>query len=291
MRAEDAMSDDTSDSPKTIGPILQAARMAKGLTIEEAAAASKVPLSYARLMEQEQFHLVPDPLYLIRFLTEYAAFLGLDSKQLLVQLREQMNSIRLSEPSPSMPSIGSRIDLRRLLIYLLPAAAVIPLIFIGLSLFSGPSPTPPPVPQSEAPAPQGAVAPILETPTAAPSGLQATAPGPGPATGSTPIQPPVTAPHVQEPQGQPSRYTLRAEAKDTTWLSVSADGAPWKGTLMQPGETAQWSANSRFIVTIGNIRGAVLSLNGKPVALKAESGVVVRNLILPTEGGPPPAGQ
>lgn len=284
-------SSSTGESAKTIGSILQEARTAKGLPIEAAAAASKVPLSFVRLLEQEQFHLVPDSLYLTRFLTEYAAFLGLDSKQLLVQLKEQMDAARVREPSPSMPSIGSGIDLRRLLIYLLPAAAVIPLIFIGLSLFSGQSPTPPPTQQSEAPAPQGAVAPTLEAMTAAPSGPQATAPGPGPSTGLTPTQQQVTASHIQEPQDRPSRYTLRAEAKDTTWLSVSVDGAPWKGITIHPGETSQWSANNRFIVTIGNIRGVALSLNGKPIALKAESGVVIRNLILPTEGGSPPAGQ
>lgn len=76
------MSDGTEDLRKTIGPILQEARTAKGLTIEAAAAGSKVPLSFVRLMEQEQFHLVPDSMYLTRFLTEYAVFLSLDPKQL-----------------------------------------------------------------------------------------------------------------------------------------------------------------------------------------------------------------
>ena len=144
------MSDDTGDATKTIGPILQEARTAKGLTIEAAAAASKVPLSYARLMEQEQFHLVPDPLYLIRFLTEYATFLGLDPKQVGAQLKEQANSARVSESPHSVSATAPQIDLRRLLIYLLPAAAVIPLIFIGLSLFSGPPPTVPPTSRSVA---------------------------------------------------------------------------------------------------------------------------------------------
>lgn len=287
-RVEGDMSGDAGDSPKTIGPLLQEARMVKGLTIEAAADASKVPLSFVRLLEQEQFHLVPDFLYLTRFLTEYAAFLGLDSKQLLAQLKTQVISSRVREvPHPSS-SIGAQLDTRRLLIYLLPAVVVIPLIFIGLSLFSGPSPTPPPAHQSEPPV--ETVTPTPEATTVVPSGPQGASPGQErPIAPITPQQQ-VVAPQIQQPQLQSARYTLRAEAKDTTWISLSADGAPLKGVLMRPGETLQWSANNRFVVTIGNIKGVAVSLNGRPIALKADSGLVIRNLVLPTEGGPP-AGQ
>lgn len=283
-------SSSTEDSIRTIGQILQEARMAKSLTIEAAAAASKVPLSFVRLMEQEQFYLVPDTLYLTRFLTEYAAFLGLDPKQLLTQLKEQMKTARASELSHSVPSIDSRIDLRRLLIYLLPAAAVIPLIFIGLSLFSGPSPTAPPA--QDSPVPSSA-----ETGTPPPESLVATQPSPQVAPIGA-VQPkevataqPITATPGQEPQSPSARYRLWAAAKETTWLAVAADGAPRRETLLRPGETAQWWANNRFIVTIGNPRGVTISLNGRLIALKGEPGQVIRNLALPEDSGPSPAGQ
>lgn len=284
------MSDGTEDLRKTIGPILQEARTAKGLTIEAAAAGSKVPLSFVRLMEQEQFHLVPDSMYLTRFLTEYAVFLSLDPKQLLAQLKEQVDSARLREAPHPMPSIGSRTDPRRLLIYLLPAAAVIPLIFIGLSLFSGPSPTVPPAETMPAP-------PSAETGAPSPESLIATEPSPL-AVPSIAEQPqevtpahPITAAPGQEPQPPPSRYRLRAEAKETTWLAVSADGSPRKEVLLRPGEAVQWSADNRFTVTIGNPKGVTLSLNNRLIALKAEPGQVIRNLALPGDGGPPSARQ
>ena len=280
----------TDDVAKTIGPILQEARTAKGLTIEAAATASKVPLSFVRLLEQEQFYLVPDALYLTRFLTEYATFLGLEPKQLLAQLKGQMDAARVREPSHPVSSISPQIDTRRLLIYLLPAAAVIPLIFIGLSLFSGPSPTPPPAQQPELPASQGAVTPIPDAMPVAPPGPQAASVGPGQPQESVPALQ-VTSPEVQEPQRPPSRYRLRAEAKATTWLSVAADTASRKQALLRPGETAEWSADQRFTVTIGNPQGVTLSLNNRLIALKAEPGQVIRNLVLPADGGPPPAGQ
>jgi cytoskeletal protein RodZ len=277
------MGSEEGDSTSTIGPLLQGARTAKGLTIEAAAAASKVPLSFIRLMEQEQFHLVPDPMYLIRFLTEYATFLGLDPKQAAAQMKDQVNAARVSELPHPVPSIGSQIDLRRLLPYLLPAVVAIPLIFIGLSLLSGRPPAPPLESQQTA-------APTPEAGTATLPGPQAAAVDARQPEGVNPARP-LTEPSVQKPQAPPSRYVLKAEAKQTTWLSVAADGAPRKGVLLHPGQTEQWSADRGFVVTIGNSEGVALSLNGRPIPLKGERGQVIRDLALPGDGGPPLAGQ
>lgn len=267
----------------TIGQLLQEARTTKGLTIEAAAAASKVPLSFVRLMEQEQFHLVPDPLYLIRFMTEYCAFLGLDPKQVGAQWKDQANAAKASEPSFPVSSIGLQIDLRRLLVYLVPAVVAIPLIFIGLSLLSGRPPAPPLESQQTA-------APTPEAGTATLPSPQAAAVGAGQPEGVNPARP-LIDPAVQRPQGPPPRYALKAEAKQTTWLSVAADGAPRKGVLLHPGQTEQWSADRGFVVTIGNSEGVALSLNGRPIPLKGERGQVIRDLALPGDGGLPLAGQ
>lgn len=284
------MSGNAGDSTRTIGPILQEARTAKGLTIEAAAGASKVPLSYVRLMEQEQFHLVPDSVYLTRFLTEYAVFLGLDPKRLLAQLKQQMDMVRTGGPSHSVSLMGSQIDLRRLLIYLLPAAAVIPLIFIGLSLFPDSPPTTPPTQTTLLPSAETGKTPS-ESLTGAQGGPQATPSDAEQPTGVTPAKP-TNATAIREPQGPPARYRLRADAKETTWLAVSVDGAPQReALLLHPGKTAQWSANNKFTVTIGNPRGITLSLNNRVIALKGEPGQVIRDLVLPADGEPPPAGQ
>lgn len=288
-RKEGEMGSVAGDSTGTIGPLLQKARAAKGLSIEAAAAASKVPLSYVRLMEQEQFHLVPDPLYLTRFLMDYAAFLGLDPKPVEAQLRGQVSSIGVAGLSHPVPSPGLRIDLRRLAMYLLPAVAVIPLIFIGLSLWSGPPPAVPPTRQPELAESQETAASLPEAVTAIPPSSQLPSLSAGRPEELPPTHP-VTGPTVQEPQGPPPRYRLRAEAKDTTWLAVSADGAPDRKALLRPGETASWWANNGFIVTIGNSGGVTLSLNGRPISLKGARGQVIRNLALPANDGPPLTG-
>lgn len=294
MREEGKMDSEEGQSPSTIGPLLQGARTAKGLTIEAAAAASKVPLSFVRLMEEEQFHLVPDSVYLIRFLTEYATFLGLDPKQVGALLQDQVRSARresgLSRP---VPSIGSQIELRRLAIYLLPAVVVIPLIFIVLSLLSGQEPVVPPdrQPESTESRSQDSPTPLPETVTTLPPSSQAPSLSTVPSQGLTQAPLPVTTPAPQDPQKPPARYRLRAEAKETTWIGVSADGAPRKQTVLHSGETVSWWADNGFIVSIGNVGGVTLSLNGQPLPLKGAPGQVIKNLAIPGEGWPPSGGQ
>ncbi len=280
------MTSSASSSTITIGRLLQEARSARGLTIEAAAAASKVSLSFVRLMEEEQFHLVPDPLYILRFLTEYSASLGLDPKQVETQFRRQVSSGRASAPPQAAAYRGSRIELRRLLVYVLTAAAVIPVIFIALSLISGRAPESPSGRQAQSPPPQEAAPQPSQ-------GSEVRSPGPQASPSFDAAQPkglnpaqPAAAPEVQHSQGQPFRYTLKAAAKEKTWLAVSVDGSARRETLLRPGEAEQWSAHKGFVVTIGNPQGVALSLNGKPVILKWDRGQVVRGLALPGDGEP-----
>jgi hypothetical protein len=138
----------------------------------------------------------------------------------------------------------------------LSVAVVIPLIFVVLSLFSGRPPELPPGRQPQSSPPQEAA--------------------------SQPSQRGEIAP--PSPQSQPSRYTLKAEAKQTTWLAVSVDGSARRETLLRRGEAEQWSANKGFVVTIGNSEGVLLSLNGKLVPLKRGRSQVIRDLTLPGDG-------
>jgi len=270
----------------TVGQLLKEARSAKGLTIEAAAVSSKVPLSIVRLMEEEQFHLLPDPFYVMRFLLEYSVALGLDPKQVETRFRRQVHppkSSALLLPPPA--SIGSRVHLRRLLRYLLPAVAAAPLIVIALSLLSGRSPDLPSSREPQSPPPEKVVPqPVQVGPTAPPSPQGASPAAEQPAR--VPSAHPGTASDVLAPRSQPSRYTLRAVAKETAWLAVSVDGSAKQEVLLKAGNTAQWSARKGFVVTIGNAEGIALSLNGKRVPLTGGRNRVVQDLLLPGDNEP-----
>lgn len=278
------MSSDTGSETIPIGRLLQEARSAKGLTIEAAAAASKVSLPFVRLMEEEQFHLIPDPMYILRFLSEYSTLLGLDPKQVETQFRRQMKSPMASAPPQAAALTGSRINFRRLLLYLVLAVAAIPLMFIVLSLFSG---RPPELPSSgrppQSPSPQETVPQPPPDGVVAPPSPKATSPGEAQPKGLNTAKT-VAASSARESQSQASHHTLKAEAKEATWLAISVDGSSRREILLLRGEVAQWSANKGFVVTIGNSEGIVLSLNGKRVTLEGKRGQVIRDLALPGEG-------
>ena len=66
------------EAQASIGSTLRQHREERGLTVEQAAYQSKVPLRLVQALESDDYHLLPDALYLIRLLHDYATFLKLD---------------------------------------------------------------------------------------------------------------------------------------------------------------------------------------------------------------------
>ena len=69
---------------------------------------------------------------------------------------------------------------------------------------------------------------------------------------------------------------LQATAVTDTWLRVEIDG----GKRHTSGKSVQWEASERFRLTIGNVRGTRLALNGQEIPLQAGRGNVQRDLLL-----------
>jgi hypothetical protein len=66
-----------------LGEILQRARQDRGITIEDAERATRIPRRYLEALEQENFSILPAPVYARGFLRSYSGYLGLDPGQLL----------------------------------------------------------------------------------------------------------------------------------------------------------------------------------------------------------------
>jgi threonine synthase len=69
------------------------------------------------------------------------------------------------------------------------------------------------------------------------------------------------------------------EAREMTWLRVTADNNPSYEILLQPGEKIEREA-SRFIVVVGNAGGIDITFRGKSLGSLGEQGQVV-HLTLP----------
>lgn len=66
-----------------LGETLQRARQSKGITIEDAERVTRIPRKYLEALENENYGILPAPVYARGFLRSYAGYLGLDPQELL----------------------------------------------------------------------------------------------------------------------------------------------------------------------------------------------------------------
>ena len=72
--------------------LLQHSREAKGLSLREAEAATRIPVHYLRLLEGKgDTRVLSDALYLVPFLRTYAVFLGLDPSETTAQFIQSIH--------------------------------------------------------------------------------------------------------------------------------------------------------------------------------------------------------
>jgi len=283
--------------PASVGQLLRTAREERGLTPEQAAYQSKVPLRLLQALEADDYRMLPDPGYLVRLLHEYATLLRLDPNALEAEFR---NAIR--RPAgvslaavPSKP-IPPPIPWKHVLWTAAAILMVTPLVFIALSLATKrAADRPAPQPAGERPSEEQVTAEKPSPPT--PESLSSVRPqgfqiattsnrGGGLQTGPELAKPsaeiPTATPPVPPVEKKLRRFLLSAYAVEATWMAVRADDGQERQVLLQKGQTARFVADMHFLVTVGNAGGIELTLNGKPVPSLGPSGQVIRDLILPS---------
>lgn len=75
---------------ETVAEQLRRARQATGLKVEEAARRLKIRRLYLDALEKGDYHLLPQGVYRLNFLREYAYFLGLDPLPLIKQFNREV---------------------------------------------------------------------------------------------------------------------------------------------------------------------------------------------------------
>lgn len=101
-----------SDVP-TVGERLKAARVEKGLNLEDIAAQTRIPQRHLESIENAEWDKLPAPTYTVGFAKSYASSVGLDRTEIGDQLREEMGGqrfassqaevIEAADPARTMP--------------------------------------------------------------------------------------------------------------------------------------------------------------------------------------------
>jgi cytoskeleton protein RodZ len=74
----------------TVGEQLKAARTERGLTLNEVAAQTRIPMRHLEALETSDFGALPGSTYSIGFAKSYARFVGLDAGALATELRAEL---------------------------------------------------------------------------------------------------------------------------------------------------------------------------------------------------------
>jgi len=85
-----------------LGETLQRARLARGVTLQEAEAVTRISRRYLEALENENFGLLPAPVYARGFLRTYARYLGMEPADLLPLFPVGYLDVPLLEPMPKV---------------------------------------------------------------------------------------------------------------------------------------------------------------------------------------------
>jgi cytoskeleton protein RodZ len=96
------MDETEADDVITVGQRLKEAREAKGLSVEDVAAQTRIPTRHLTSLEESDWDKLPAATYSIGFAKNYAGVVGLDRTEIGDQLRAEMGDTRFAAVHPEV---------------------------------------------------------------------------------------------------------------------------------------------------------------------------------------------
>lgn len=246
----------------SLGSDLKAAREAKGISLEEMAAATRINLRFLKALEDDDLSAFRSDFFARSVIRAFVQAVGLDERDALARYEPkarrsavQPSSDASARRTPAIKSLPS--PLKNAVFFLFSAAAVALTLFVFLRNRAA-------RPEAPAAEPQAAVAsaPAVQAPE---SPVEASAP---------PAAAPIPLP--AEVRGVRLELAFTAE----TWIQAYADGAVKLDGLQPAGATARLEAESEIVLHLGNAGGVTGALNGRRLKPFGASGAVVKNISL-----------
>lgn len=278
----------------SLGSKLQIAREFQGLTLEQVASTTRVREHYLKALEEDRFDCLPQKVFAKGFVRSYARSLNLDEEECVQLFMDNSRTFYEKEEQERQRTLERIEGERKGKLNRNIVVACTGVILLGL-LWGLPreQSAPTTVPAESEPArdasrsllkrqPQGSTKP----PNAPADGADAAQPSEsGSSTAEPNPSPPSNAasvPSEESPGVGSDEFPLLLElrAVETTWVAVRSDEGEQDEVLLQPDEIAQWRAQDRFLLTLGNAGGVTAKLNGRPIGPFGESRVVVRDIEL-----------
>ncbi len=264
---------------ETLGEFLQQTRQQRGVTLEQAAAQTKISLRMLRALELNDFSQIPSEVFVRGFVRSYASFLGLDESEVIKRYQESVPQFYTQTPKVEAPKdIPVQNPGKQTWAIKLMVGAVI--VLMGIAIYGRLS-SPPKLPMQDAVFTPGVthheekITEVAQPPSEQPAVFS------DELTVNVPSlsKPPADDLKTGSPAGEKD-LTLLIEASERSWVMAHIDDQVIKEVLLQPGERVRWQAKTKFVLTLGNAGGVKLELNGKTLDPQGHSGKVVKHVTL-----------
>lgn len=235
------------------GERLRDARIAAGISLDDAAEQTKISARQLSAIEEGDWTRLPAPVYVRGFIRIYARFLGISDP--LPRTGEM-------PPATAPPRLTSRSARKRVYGKLIVPGLLL-LSMVILSLFY--DDTPPPVSrQTPHPPPLSVSAPSLPNrSTASPAAVRHAGEVAAESDGTQPPAPDGTG------------VIFRLKVNEQCWLQVTIDDSISRQYDLQAGDLIEWKAGRVISLDLGNAGGVEAELNGSPLPPLGKRGEVV----------------
>lgn len=277
------------DSPltkMTIGNQLKKARQKKQVTLNEAYQQTRIHPSVLTALEEDRFEQILSPTYNRSFLKEYAAYLGLDLKQILAEYDKLYppEKVEVTHPSAEEKDFFPGIDLTKTAKSAgIAAAAIIGIIILiflargALRAISNISPQRAVRARQLSLAKTARSAEIAKTKVSKEKPRKVTPESVTKSVAPPPAKPPA---RVSPPVGEKLKLTITAT--DDVWIQLKVDGKIIFQNMLKKGSSEQWEANNDFTIWTGKAGAMQLNLNGNDLGTPGKG--VIKNIVITREG-------
>jgi cytoskeletal protein RodZ len=253
------------------GEELAQARLAKGISLIDISAETRINLKFLEAIERGQFQILPQT-YVRAFLREYALSLSLDPKDVLQRynsIQQEGRSRKSNEVATEHISAQTRMSAGDIKNQLLKLSSLQRNIAFGIFLIVIVVLV---IVLANMKKESDSVKSVVEIPfdRVIRESEAASNPPPSAAVDSVPTF----------KAQQKDSLRLEITTLDSVWISLLIDDTQGAEYLFAPHRKRIWVAKERFVVTMGNAGGAVFRLNGKDIGSLGKPGAVVRNSIL-----------
>lgn len=260
----------------SLGQELKKRREEKGITIQQIAASTLIGPRFLQAIEEDDYSSLPGGVFNRAFVRKFANHIGLDESTAL-QLYEDQLVLQGVEPAPKFemgvenwdapPTTGNGLLISLVVLVLLSVGA-----WLAYSYFYAAKTPPEEIARTEPPAPESTAVASSASPVQTPT--------PDPTQAST------QASVVEAPQFD--GLQLRIETGTALcWMRIVRDAEPAEESIQKPGQTIEFAAREKMVVSLGNLPTLRVTINGRLLnqakVLKTPKSVVVSNLILTRE--------